>query len=377
MPKSKIEELSELGQSLWLDYISRSLLQSGRLQELVGSGLRGLTSNPTIFDQAISNSQDYDEEIAALAGQGRSIFEIYDDLTIADIRRAADLFKGVYERTHANDGYVSLEIDPRLAHKTAESIEEGRRLFKKVARPNVMIKVPATPAGFPVISTLLSEGINVNVTLIFSLEQYQRTVEAFLKGLKFFAADGGDLKAVRSVASIFVSRIDTAVDKLLDEKMSVESDEEKKRKLRSLRGKAAVANSKIIFVTFKEIFSGEPFRALMENGAEVQRVLWGSTGTKNPDYSDIKYVTDLIGRPTVNTLPEKTLLAFLDHGVVKETLSEYAEDAHAAIQALRESGIDVDRVCDRLLAEGVAAFEKSFQQLLASIETKARGLAVK
>lgn len=364
MALSKLDELAQIGQSIWLDNISRSMIESGKLKEEISLGLRGMTSNPSIFDNSISSSSDYDGAIKKLAGQGKSTFEIYDDLTVRDVQDAADMFRPVYEKIVRVDGYVSLEINPELAMKTQETIEEGRRLFKKVNRPNVMFKVPSTDAGFEAISELLGDGMNVNVTLIFSLEQYIKTARAYLEGMKRLQARGGDMSKVHSVASVFVSRIDTTVDKMIDAR----ADE----KLRSFRGKAAVANSKMIFSKYHEIFSGNEFLALKNKGANFQRVLWGSTGTKDPSYSDIKYVTELIGNPTVNTLPDKTFAAFMDHGVIKETIKKDAGDAGNIIENLKEFGIDVDNICLKLLDEGVAAFQKSFESLLKAIETKKR-----
>jgi len=365
MSKSKLNELAQIGQSIWLDNISRSMIESGKLKEEISRGLRGMTSNPSIFDNSISSSADYDGAIKKLAGQGKSTFEIYDDLTVRDVQDAADMFRPVYEKTGRVNGYVSLEINPDLAMKTLETIEEGRRLFKKVNRPNVMFKVPSTDAGFEAITDLLGDGINVNATLIFSLDQYIKTARAYIEGMKRLHARGGDMSKVHSVASVFVSRLDTAVDKMMDARAGEEG-------LGSFRGKAAVANSRLIFRKFHDIFSGDEFRALKNKGANQQRVLWGSTGTKNPSYSDIKYVTELIGSPTVNTLPDKTLAAFMDHGVIKESLTRDAGDADNLIESLKGSGIDVNKVCLKLLDDGVAAFQKSFESLLNSIETKKR-----
>ncbi|MBI5674862.1 MAG: transaldolase [Nitrospirae bacterium] len=363
MALSKLDELAKIGQSIWLDNISRSMIESGKLKEEINLGLRGMTSNPSIFDNSISSSADYDEAIKKLAGQGKSTFEIYDDLTIRDVQDAADMFRPVYDKTGGLDGYVSLEINPELAMKTQETIEEGQRLYKKVNRPNVMFKVPSTDAGFEAISELLGGGININVTLIFSLEQYVRTAHAYIEGMKRLLARGGDMSKVHSVASVFVSRIDTAIDKMIDARSGEE-------KLKSFRGKAAVANSKLIFSKYHEIFSGNEFLALKDKGANLQRVLWGSTGTKDPSYSDIKYVTELIGNPTVNTLPDKTLAAFMDHGVIKETITKDAGDAGNIIENLKGFGIDVNEICLKLLDDGVAAFQKSFESLLNAIETK-------
>ncbi|GMR03315.1 MAG: transaldolase [Thermodesulfovibrionia bacterium] len=373
MTGTKIEELAGLGQSIWLDSISRSMIENGNLQALINKGLRGMTSNPTIFEQAISSGSDYDKKIKELNGQGKSTFEIYDELTIRDVQDAADLFRPVYEKTGGLDGYVSLEINPKLAFDTDETIKEGKRLHGKVNRPNVMFKVPSTEEGFNAIEELLAEGINVNITLIFSLAQYVKTANAFLKGMKRLHEKQGDVSKVSSVASVFVSRIDTAADSLIDEKLSVEQDAGIKDKLRSLRGKTAVANSRLIFQKYLEIFSGNEFQLLKDKGAGVQRVLWGSTGTKDPDYSDIKYVTELIGNSTVNTLPQKTVDLFLDHGIVKESLTGDLKQAEEVINALKGFGIDVNTVCAKLLDKGVTAFERSFDSLLNTIEIRKNG----
>ena len=367
MSKTTIEQLREVGQSVWLDYISRSLLKSGRLKELVGLGITGMTSNPTIFDKAINSGSDYDNQIQELQGQGKSIFEIYDDVTVKDIQDAADIFKPTYDKTKGLDGYVSLEINPKLAYNTQETIEEGKRLATKVNRPNVMLKVPATDAGYEAIAALLAEGINVNVTLIFSLEQYKKTAAAFLEGIKRLLRNKGDARSVRSVASVFVSRIDTAADKLLDQLPEQE-------KATSLKGKAAVANSNLIYREYAEIFSGDAFKRMEKPGASVQRVLWGSTGTKNPAYSDIKYMAEMIAKDTVNTVPENTLEAFLNHGTVHETITADAEEAQGIIDSLQGLGIDVNDICAKLLEDGVVAFEQSFDSLLNAIEQKTRSM---
>ncbi len=376
MSKPILNQLADFGQSIWLDYISRPLIETGKLKGLIDQGLRGMTSNPSIFNQAIGSSQDYDDKITQLKRQGKSTFEIYDELTIKDIQDATDIFKQVYDKTKGLDGYVSLEINPLLANKIEEQMLEGIRLYKKVSRPNVMIKVPSTDQGFPVIEELIAQGINVNVTLIFSLRQYEKTAEAYLKGLKRLSAKTADLSKVRSVASVFVSRIDTTIDKMLDDKIAAEKDSVKKNKLAALKGKAAIANSRLIFERSKELFAGEEFTKL--HGANVQRVLWGSTGTKNPAYSDIKYVTELIASPTVNTIPEPTLNAFLDHGKVSDAFQYFsATDAQNIISALKANGINVDDVCATLLKDGCVAFDKAFEALLTSIEKKAEQLAVK
>ena len=370
MSETTIERLAECGQSVWLDFISRSLIKSGRLQEMIGFGMRGMTSNPTIFDQAISGSNDYDGRLMELKRTGKSVFEVYDDLTVKDIQDAADIFRSVYENTKGLDGYVSLEINPKLAYDTKETIEEGKRLAQKVNRPNVMFKVPATDDGYEAIVELLTEGINVNVTLIFSLEQYRKTAAAYLQGVRGLRENRGDPRSVRSVASVFVSRLDNAVDKLLDDLLTKDPGEAEKIEIESLKGRAAVANSSVIYGEYTKIFSGEEFKVLENAGATLQRVLWGSTGTKNPAYSDIKYVTELVGKNTVNTLPQKTIEAFLDHGEVQESLTGNAEQAQKILNSLHGFGIDEAAICGELLQDGVVAFEKSFESLLGSIEKK-------
>ena len=370
MTKTSIEKLADFGQSAWLDNISRSLVESGKLNEMIGWGLRGITSNPTIFDKAIRLSSDYDNKIRELSSAGKSTFEIYDDLTIRDVQAAADIFKPVYEKTNGLDGYISLEVNPRLAFEAEETIEEAERLHKKVNRPNVMFKVPSTEAGFKAIEELLACGINVNVTLIFSVEQYIKTAGAFLGGMRRLAQEGGEVSRVRSVASVFVSRVDAAVDKILDEQLRKEQAEFAKDELQSLKGKAAVANEKLIFHKYLEIFSSEEFKQLREKGVNLQRVLWGSTSTKNPEYSDIKYVSELIGKHTVNTMPEQTLNAFLGHGVVKEAMTADIKEAQDVVKRLKDLRIDINDICAQLLREGVVAFEKSFESLLNSIKEK-------
>ncbi len=364
MTKTRLHQIADLGQSLWIDNISRSMIASGKLKSLIDQGLRGQTSNPTIFKQAISQSCDYDAKIQELAEAGRSTFEIYDELTIKDVQDAADLFRGVYESTKGLDGYVSLEINPKLGNEFEPQLKEGIRLWQKLNRANVMIKVPATKNGFGVVEGLIAQGINVNVTLILSAEQYQQVVWAYLKGLNHLVKSGKDIKKVHSVASVFVSRVDTLIDKKLDEKSA-------------LRGKAAVANCEIIYHKFQNNFGGSEFGALRHQGANVQRVLWASTGTKDPQYSDIKYITELIAADTVNTVPDKTLEAVLDHGVIKTALPGSVAEAQQTIEQMRLLGIDVGMVCNQLLDDGLAAFEKSFEELTECIEEKRQRLLVK
>ncbi|MFA9615138.1 MAG: transaldolase [Deltaproteobacteria bacterium] len=360
---TKLHELAELGQSIWLDYISRSLIASGELQKLVDQGLRGVTSNPSIFEKAIAGSADYDEDLNRLVRDGKSVAEIYEDLAMADIRSAADILRPVYEKSGGADGYVSLEVNPALAHDTGATIAEARRLFASLERPNVLIKVPATVAGIPAMETLIGEGINVNVTLIFSLEQYEAVATAYIAGLEKLALVGGDVGRVASVASFFISRVDTAVDKALEEIGNTE-----------IQGKIAIDNAKIAYGRFREIFSSKRWEKLATGTARVQRPLWASTSSKNPAYPDTLYVDNLIGPDTVNTLPPATLEDFLDHGKVAATVETDVDGARMRIAELAELGIDLDAITNKVLDEGVAAFAKSFEGLIASIAEKRRRL---
>lgn len=370
MTRTKIQDLWKFGQSVWLDNISRSMIKTGKLKEMIDLGLTGMTSNPTIFDKAINSGTDYDEQITKLHCQGKSAFEIYDELTITDVQDAADLFLPVYEKTAGLDGYVSLEINPKLAYQSKETIEEGKRLHEKVNRPNVMFKVPATIQGFQAIEELTAAGVNVNITLIFSVEHYVNTAQAYLRGIKRFLQNKGDAKKVWSVASIFVSRIDTLVDEILDKLISQEKDPKRKEQALSLKGKAAVANSHLCYRRYVDIFSSEEFLGFKSQGANLQRLLWGSTNTKNPSYSDIKYVTELIAKDTINTTPENTFYAFLEHGQAKEALTGDTASSEKVIQALKTLGTDIAEVCDQLLQKGVAAFDKSLDELLKTIEKR-------
>ncbi|MBM3248560.1 MAG: transaldolase [Candidatus Omnitrophica bacterium] len=376
MSKTVIHKLTDFGQSIWLDNINRFLIESGKLGQMIEMGLSGLTSNPTIFDKAISESQSYDARIAQFKSAGKSTFEIYDDLTVRDIQDAADMFGEVYKSSGGLNGYVSLEVDPRIASDTEATLKEAQRLYRKVNRPNVMFKIPATEEGFPAVEELLALGININVTLIFSVEQYVKTAQIFLRGLEKLSRNSDDLSKTASVASVFVSRVDSVIDKALDELIAREEDSQKKTKLISLKGKAAVANSSLIYKKSKEILSTEDFKRLATKKARLQRVLWASTSTKNPGYNDIKYVSELIVKNTVNTLPGNTYEAFLDHGNVKEALKDNFKDAENIINDLMHIGIDVNKVCEKLLKDGVAAFQNSFSSLLSSIEKKADSLCL-
>lgn len=372
--ETKIRQLCEFGQSVWLDNISRAIINNGELNKLIDLGVTGVTSNPTIFDKAISGSLDYDYKIREFKNRGLNTFEIYDELTVKDIQDSADLFQPIFKQTNGLDGYVSLEVNPLLAHKTEETVQEAKRLHKKVNRPNVMFKIPATDNGLQAARILLSEGININFTLIFSLEQYMRTAHTFIKGTQDFLKAGGDLRNISSVASIFVSRLDTSIDRLIDEDLTRVNDDVRRKTLQSLKGKAAVANSNFIFAKYLEIFSKEEFQKLKEKGLKQQRVLWASTGTKNPAYSDIKYVMELIGRHTVNTMPRATIDAFLEHGVVNNALGSDIGSSQEAIDSLKSFDIDIDQSCKELLKNGLIAFEKSFNSLFNTIEFKEKKL---
>jgi transaldolase len=362
---TKLHNLAKLGQAIWLDYIRRAFLASGDFQRLVDQGVRGVTSNPTIFDKAIEGSADYDDAMQSLVEAGKSVEQIYEALAMDDIGRAADILRPLYDETNGGDGFVSLEVNPTLAHDTQRTIVEARRLFKALNRPNIMIKVPSTPEGIPAIETLIGEGVNVNVTLMFSLTHYLAVASAYLNGLEKLAASGGDPGGVSSVASFFVSRVDTAVDKALAEIGNTD-----------LQGKIAVANAKMAYACFKETFSGPRWETLAASGARVQRPLWGSTGTKNPAYSDTLYVDDLIGPDTVNTVPPDTLDAFLDHGTVALTIEAGLDEARADLQRLADLGIDLDAITQTLQDDGVAAFAKSFESLMGSIAEKREKLLV-
>jgi transaldolase len=359
MPKTSVQELYEFGQSIWLDNISRAMIESGKLEQMIGLGLRGLTSNPTIFNKAISESSDYNEKIIQLRNEGKSTFEIYDELTVKDVQDAADIFFAVFQKSNGLDGFVSLEINPKLAYKPEETIKEGKRLFLRVNRPNVMLKVPATQEGLLAIEELVACGININATLIFFLEQYVNTANAYIRGIRRFLQSKGEVSRVRSVASVFVSRIDTYIDKRLTELQNS-----------GLAGKAAASNCAAIYRKFSEIFCAPEFCKLKESGVNSQRVLWGSTSTKNPDYSDIKYVAELVAKNTVNTMPEETFYAFLEHGKVQEALTYDNSCAQKTIEALQHLGVDINDVCSQLLKAGVAAFEQSFDSLIATLERK-------
>ncbi len=371
---SRLKELQQHGQSVWLDYIKRSLISTGELHRLISDdGVRGLTSNPSIFEKAIAESAEYTADLRKLAHRTSSAKDIYEQLAIADIRAAADAFRPVYDATHRRDGFVSLEVSPELSRDTAGTIAEARRLWNAVGRDNLMIKVPGTLEGIPAFELLISEGINVNVTLLFSVELYAKVASAYQAGVSRFASRGGELNRIASVASFFVSRVDSAVDTLLQKRIATATEAERAA-LKSLLGKAAVANAKLAYERYRTLFKGPKWEALEAAGAGPQRVLWASTGTKNPEYRDVVYVEELIGADTVNTMPPATLDAFRAHGFARSTLAQGIDSAHATIAALEKVGISMEAVAQELLEDGQKQFVDAFRKLLAAVD-KARAVS--
>ena len=371
MSANPLVELSKLGQSIWYDNIERKLITSGELRRLIDEDeLRGVTSNPAIFEKAISGSDLYEEQITELAAHGAGALEIYEGLAIRDIQSAADELRRVYDKTAAIDGYVSLECSPLLANDTQGTIEETRRLWGLVDRKNVMIKIPGTEAGIPAVEQAIYEGINVNITLLFSLDSHKATMEAYIRGLERRAAEGKPVSGIASVASFFVSRIDTAVDKKLEEKISQAASESDRAALRALEGQIAIANAKMAYQLFKQVFHGERFAALKAAGAQVQRPLWASTSTKNPTFRDVYYVEALIGAETIDTVPPATLAAFRDHGVAKLTLEENLDEERAQLAELESFGISLKEVTAQVQLDAVRLFVEPFEKLLKSIEAK-------
>ncbi len=370
MKENPIKKLKEIGQSIWLDNLSRYLMDSGELKRLIEEdGLTGITSNPTIFQKAISGSKDYDASLRALLKKGtHDEKELFWGLVFEDISRAADILWPVYQQNGGNDGFVSIEVSPDLAYDTEKTIAEAKHLFSTLGKKNVLIKVPATKPGLPAIERLTAEGVNVNVTLLFSVSRYEEVMEAYLRGLESRVRQGLPTQQLFSVASFFVSRVDTLADKLLEARLSSAPSEAEKQKIKGLFGKAAVANAKVAYKKYKAVFSGPRFLAL--KGSNVQRILWGSTGTKNPRYSDIKYVQELIGPESINTVPEATLKAFMDHGQARVTIHESLEEAEGLFGELKSVGVDINQVTDVLEKEGVKLFSDSFFALLKEIAQK-------
>ena len=366
MKNNPLQQLGTFGQSIWLDYIRRDLFASGELRRLIEEdGLRGMTSNPSIFEKAIVESHDYDADIQAMVREGKAAKEIYEALSQRDVESAADEFRPLYDRTDGNDGYVSLEVNPHLAHDTNGTIQEARRLWGALNRPNVFIKVPATTEGLPAIQQLISEGININVTLLFGLPRYRQVAEAYIAGIEARTAQGKPVKHVASVASFFVSRIDAMVDSSLEKLIAQggkAADLAKK-----VRGQVAIASARMAYQIYGELFGSDRFKKLATQGVRVQRLLWASTGTKNPDYSDVKYIEALIGADTVNTVPVETLNAYRDHGAPQSQLEHDVATARWVLERLPELGISIDKVTQQLEDEGVAKFNAPFDKLLATL----------
>jgi transaldolase / glucose-6-phosphate isomerase len=367
--QNPLKQLLSFGQSAWLDYIRRDLLTTGELKRMIeNDGLRGMTSNPSIFEKAITGSTLYAQTLKDLeARKDLDASGRYEQLAIKDIQDAADIFRPVYEQSKSRDGYVSLEVSPYLAHKTQETLAEARRLWKAVGRPNVMIKVPGTPEGIPAFQQLISEGINVNVTLLFAFDVYVRVAEAYIAGVEAFVKGGGDPSRVASVASFFISRIDTLVDSEIDAKIKTTTNPAQVAALENLKGKVAIANGKLTYQRYKQLFSGAKWDALAAKGAQTQRVLWASTSTKNPKYSDIYYVEELIGKDTVDTIPPATYDAFRDHGKPRASLEENVAGARETMEGLEKAGISMKAATDKLTEDGVKQFAGAFDTLLAAV----------
>jgi transaldolase len=369
---------NQYGQSIWMDNLNRDLIESGELkQSITAKGIRGITSNPAIFEKAIAGNKIYDPAIEAGIKANKSVQEIYEDLIFTDIRNACDILMPVYQESDGLDGYVSIEVPPSLAKSTDNStIDEARRYYQIVDRPNLMIKIPGTPQGLPAIEQAISEGMSINVTLLFSVQSYIDTAWAYIRGLEKRAESGADISQVASVASFFLSRIDVMIDEQLDSKLeSAEGDA--KTKLEAIKGKVAIANAKIAYQEYKKIFSSDRWKALEAKGAKVQRLLWASTGTKNPDYSDVMYVDELVGQDTVNTLPPDTIDACVDHCDPASRIESNLEAAHQVIDGLKDEAVDIDldAVMDALLEEGIDKFIKPFESLMSSLEAKVEHLA--
>jgi transaldolase len=372
MSTNPLIELTRLGQSVWHDNIERKLITSGELKRLIDDdGLSGVTSNPAIFEKAIVSSDLYAEQLRDTAEKGKTAQEIYEALAIQDIQTAADVLASVYDKTGGTDGFVSLECSPLLASDTQATIEETRRLWRLVNRKNVMIKIPGTPEGIPAIEEGIYEGININITLLFSLHAYDQTIEAYIRGLERRVAENKPIDNISSVASFFVSRIDSAVDKELERRIGQTSDEKEKATLQSLLGRIAIANAKIAYQRYKKVFHDERFAALKQKGAQVQRPLWASTSTKNPVYPDVYYVEALIGPETVDTLPPATIVAFRDHGRARVTIEDNLDEERALLARLEEVGISLDQVTAHVLADAVRLFVEPFEKLLKTIESRA------
>lgn len=376
-PITEIEQ--KYGQSIWMDNLSRTLIESGELKQMIEErGIVGITSNPAIFEKAIIGNAVYDADIEAGIRAGKSVLEIYESLVFDDIRHACDILRPVYESSNGLDGYVSIEVPPNIANNTESTIEQARRYYEQIGRENVMIKIPGTKMGLPAVEQVISEGINVNVTLLFSVDSYVETAWAYIRGLEKRAAEGKDISKIASVASFFLSRIDSNIDARIDKKLAAGVDRiEKKAELQAVKGKVAIANAKVAYQKFKEIFGSDQWKALAEKGAKVQRLLWASTGTKNPEYSDVMYVDELVGPDTVNTLPPSTIEACADHCSPASRIETGVEEAYHLLESLKSPDIDINlnEVMDELLEDGIDKFVKPFESLISSLEDKVQKLA--
>ena len=370
MAKNRLQELHDVGQSIWLDSIDRRMLHDGELDRRIREdALTGMTSNPTIFQKALASSNAYDDQIVGAEEDGLTSWELFELLETTDVRDACDSFAGVYSSTRGADGYVSIEISPGVSHNADAAVEEARRLWKTVDRPNVMVKVPGTVEGAVAVRRLIAEGINVNITLLFAIEAHDRVIEAYMAGLEDRVKARQPIDGLASVASFFVSRVDTEIDKRLDAMIAKAQPAEKER-LQLLKGRAAIANAKLAYRLFRQKFSGPRWEALAKQGARVQRPLWASTSTKNPAYRDVMYVEELIGPDTVDTMPPATIEAFADHGAVEKTVDKKVAAAEGLLKEIEAAGIPVREVTEKLLVDGIASFQKSFDELIAGLESK-------
>ncbi|HEY3113920.1 MAG TPA: transaldolase [Gemmatimonadaceae bacterium] len=375
MAKNRLQQLHDVGQSIWLDSIERRMLHDGELDRRIREdALTGMTSNPTIFEKALSSSAAYDDQITDAEDQGLTSWQLFELLETTDVRDACDRFAGVYSSTRGADGFVSIEISPGVSHDVDAAVEEARRLWKTVDRPNVMVKVPGTVEGAVAVRRLITAGVNVNITLLFAIQAHERVIEAYMAGLEDRIKAGQPIDGLASVASFFVSRVDTEVDKRLDALIAKASPAEKER-LKMLKGRAAIANAKLAYRLFRQKFAGPRWEALAKQGARVQRPLWASTSTKNPEYRDVMYVEDLIGPDTVDTMPPATIEAFRDHGVVDRTVDKKVAAAEGLLKEIEAVGIPIKDVTEKLLVDGIASFQKSFDELIAGLEAKVGSLA--
>ncbi|OKH31790.1 transaldolase [[Phormidium ambiguum] IAM M-71] len=378
MTTNHILEIAQYGQSIWMDNLTRDLIESGELKKMIETrGIKGITSNPAIFEKAIAGNQIYDADIEKGIREGLPTYKIYESLIFDDIRHACDIFRSVYESSNGLDGYISIEVPPTIAHDTEATINEARRYYQEIGRENVMIKIPGTSAGLPAVEQVIADGINVNVTLLFSVDSYLNSAWAYIKGLEKRAAEGKDISKIASVASFFLSRIDSNIDSRIDKKLKAGAENiNVEAKLRDVKGKVAIANAKIAYQKYKEIIESDRWQALAAKGAKVQRLLWASTSTKDPNYSDVMYVDELIGPDTVNTLPPNTIEACADHCDVENRVESKVEEAYSLIESLKDPDIDIDinQVMDELLTEGIEKFVQPFQSLMDSLETKVKQL---